>query len=105
MAPHGRELSLDIKKSIISLHKKKQCYQKIPVAATLNLSKSTVAKVVQHYQEFGTIKSVNKRYVMVDRYVTREVSQNPKKVLPSLLVNNLRCVVQHFSGNYTMSLA
>ena len=53
MAPHGKELSLDIKKSIIYLHKNKQGYQKI--ATTLNLSKTTVVKVVQHYQKFGTI--------------------------------------------------
>ena len=84
MAPHGKELSLDIKKSIIYLHKNKQGYQKI--ATTLNLSKSTVAKVVQHYQKFGTIKSVNKRSgrprkltARLDRYVTREVSQKPRK--------------------------
>ena len=55
MAPHGRELTLDIKKSIIYLHKNKQGNQKI--ATTLNLSKSNVAKVVQHYQKFVTIKS------------------------------------------------
>ena len=73
MAPHGKELSLDIKKSIIYSHKNKQGYQKI--ATTLNLSK-----------KFGTIKSVNRRSgrprkltARLDRYVTREVSQKPGK--------------------------
>ena len=84
MALHGRKLSLDIKKSIIFLHKKKQAYKKIPT--TLNLSESTVAKVVQHYQKFDTIKSINKRSggprnltTRLDRYVTRDVSQKPRK--------------------------
>ena len=84
MAPHGRELSFDFKELITSIHKKKQSYQKI--AATLNLSKSTVAKAVQHNQKYGTIKSVNKHpglprklTTRLDRYITREVSQNPRK--------------------------
>ena len=84
MAPHGRELSFHFKELITSLHKKKQGYQKI--AATLNLSKSTVAKAVQHYQKYGTIKSVNRRSgrprkltTRLNLYVTREVSQNPRK--------------------------
>ena len=61
-----------------------------------------MAKVVQHYQKFGTIKSVNKRSgrprkltSRLDRYVTREVSQNPRKSATEL-VNYLRCVVSTF---------
>ena len=111
MAPHGKELSLDFKKSIISLHTKKQGYQKI--ATTLNLSKNTMAKVVQHYQKYGTIKSVNRRSgrphklkISLDRYITKGVSQNPRKSAAELVCEvseNVWC--QHFSFNYTTNLA
>ena len=48
MAPHGKELLLDLKQTVISLHQDKQGYNKI--AKTLKLSKYTVAKVVQKYK-------------------------------------------------------
>ncbi len=42
MAPHGKELSEDLKKNIVALHKDGVGYKKI--AKTLKLSCSTVAK-------------------------------------------------------------
>ena len=84
MAPCGKELSLDFKELIISLHKNE--------TTTLNLSKSTGAKVVQHYQKYGTIILVHRR----SERPRKLVSQNKKKVLLSLLVNCLRCVVPAF---------
>ncbi len=45
MAPHGKELSEDLKKMIVALHKDGVGYKKI--AKTLKLSSSTVAKTIQ----------------------------------------------------------
>ena len=58
MAPHGKELSLDLKQAIISLHQDKHGYKKI--AKTLKLSKNTVAKVVHRYKRNGTLQAVKK---------------------------------------------
>ena len=59
-----------------------------------------MAKVVQHYRKFGTIKSVNKRSgrprkltSRFDRYATREVSQNPRKS-----ANELACELSEMCG-------
>ncbi len=48
MAPHGRERSQDLKKKIISFHKKGEGYKK------LLISQNTVAKVVQTSKKDGT---------------------------------------------------
>ena len=45
MAPHGKELSEDLKKRIVALHKNGLGYKKI--VRTLKLSCSTVAKTIQ----------------------------------------------------------
>ncbi len=47
MAHHGKELSEDLKKGIVALHKDGVGYKKI--AKTLKLSCSTVAKTIQQF--------------------------------------------------------
>ena len=48
MAPHGKELSEDLKRHIVALHEDGQGYKKI--ANTLKLSCSTVAKIIQRFK-------------------------------------------------------
>ncbi len=52
MAPHGKELSEDLKKRIVALHKDGVDYMKI--AKTLKLSCSTVAKTIQRFNRTGS---------------------------------------------------
>ncbi len=47
MAPHGKQLSEDLKQRIVALHKDGVGYKKI--AKTLKLSCSTVAKNIQRF--------------------------------------------------------
>ncbi len=52
MAPHSKELSEDLKKRIVALHKDGVGYKKI--AKTLKLSCSTVAKTIQRFNRTGS---------------------------------------------------
>ncbi len=55
MAPHGKELSEDLKKRMVALHKDGVGYKKI--AKTLKLSCSTVAKTIQRFNRTGSTQN------------------------------------------------
>ncbi len=55
MAPHGKELSEDLKKIIIALRKDGVGYKKF--AKTLKLSCSTVAKTIQRFNRTGSTQN------------------------------------------------
>ena len=55
MAPHGKELSEDLKRHILAQHEDGQGYKKI--ANTLKLSYSTVAKIIQHFKNAGSTQN------------------------------------------------
>ncbi len=55
MAPHGKELSEDLKKIIVALHKDGVGYKKI--AKTLKLCCSTVAKTIQSFNRTGSTQN------------------------------------------------
>ncbi len=59
MAPHGKELSKDLKKIIVALHKNGIGYKKI--AKTLKLSCSTVAKTIQRFNRTGSTQNRPRR--------------------------------------------
>ncbi len=56
MAPHGKELSEDLKKNIVALHKDGVGYKKID--KTLKLSCSTVAKTIERFNR--TVSTQNR---------------------------------------------
>ncbi len=55
MAPHGKELSEDLKKGIVALNKDRVGYKKI--AKTLKLSCSTVAKIILQFNRTGSTQN------------------------------------------------
>ena len=55
MAPHGKELSENLKRRIVALHEDAQGYKKI--ANTLKLSCSTVAKIILRFKWAGSTQS------------------------------------------------
>ncbi len=122
MAPHGREMSQDLRKKIISLHKKGEGYKKISKA--LLISQNTVAKVVQTFKKDGTATISQRRpggprklTPRQERLLMRRVEENPhasslhfidgimnsqmycsilkEKMLPSLRALGLRALFQH----------
>ncbi len=58
IAPHGKELSEDLKKIIVALHKDDVGYKKI--AKTLKQSCSMVAKTMQRFNRTGSTKNRNR---------------------------------------------
>ncbi len=75
MAPHGREMSQDLRKKIISLHKKGEGYKKISKA--LIISQNTVAKVVQTFKKDGTA-TISQRLPGRPRKLTPGASSDEK---------------------------
>ena len=55
MAPHGKELSEDLKRRIVALHEDGQGYKKI--SNTLKLSCSSVAKIIQLFKSAGSTQN------------------------------------------------
>ncbi len=55
MAPHGKELSEDLRKRFVTLHKDGIDYKKI--AKTLKLSCSMVAKTIQQFNRTGSTQN------------------------------------------------
>ncbi len=76
MAPHGREMSQDLRKKIIYLHKKGEGYKKISKALLIN--QNTVAKVVQTFKKDGTRRPGRPRKLTPrqERLLMRRVDEN-----------------------------
>ncbi len=55
MAPHGKELSEDLRIRIVALHKDGRGYKKI--SNNLKLSNSTVAKFIQRFFKTGSTRN------------------------------------------------
>ena len=80
MAPHGKELSEQLKKRIIALHKDGLGYKKI--ANTLKMSCSTVAKIIQRFFRTGSTRNrprqgrPKKLSPRAQRHIQRLISKN-----------------------------
>ncbi|CAI9614414.1 unnamed protein product, partial [Staurois parvus] len=86
MAPHGKELSEDLKKRIVPVHKDGLGYKKI--AKPLKLSCSMVAKTIQQFTRTGSIQN------------------RPRHGRPKKLSARAQCHIQRLSlGNRCMSAA
>jgi len=84
MAPHGKELSEDLKKRIVALHKDGVGYKKI--AKTLKLSCSMVAKTIQRFNR--TVSTQNRPH-----------HGRPKKLIARAQCHihiNIKHTVSHF---------
>ena len=88
MAPHGKELSEDVRTRIVALHKDGLCYKKI--ANTLKLSYSTVAKVIQRFSRTGSTRNrplqdrTKKLSPRVQRHIQRLASKNRRMSAASI---------------------
>ncbi len=90
MAPHGKELSEDLKKIIVSLHKDGIGYKKI--AKTLKLSCSTVAKTIQRFNRTGSTQN-------------RPRHGRPKKLSArAQYYSNIRSVGWHSNFNFEIQI-
>ncbi len=78
LLPHGREMSQDLRKKIISLHKKDEGYKKISKA--LLISQNTVAKVVQTFKKDGTATISQRRPGRPRKLTTRQERLLMKRV-------------------------
>ena len=73
MAPHGNELSEDLKRHFVALHEDSKGYKKI--ANTLKLSCSTVAKIIQRFKSAGSTQNrpwvgrLKKLSAFAERYI------------------------------------
>ena len=90
MAPHGKEMSKDLRKKVVLLHQKGLGYKKI--SNILSISRNTVAKVIQKYENDGeTLTSAErsgrprKLSLRCERRIMRKVKENPKLTAPELL--------------------
>ncbi len=88
MAPHGKELSEDLKKIIVALHKDGIGYEKI--AKTLKLSCSTVAKNIQRFNRTGSTQNrprhgrPKKLSARAQRYIQRLCLRNRRMSAASI---------------------
>ncbi|ROI79364.1 hypothetical protein DPX16_7252 [Anabarilius grahami] len=78
MAPHGREMSHDLRKKIISLHQKGEGYKKISKA--LLISQKTVAKVEQKWKKDGTATISQRRPGCPQKLTPRQESLLMRRV-------------------------
>ena len=82
MAPHGKELTVDLKRRIVALHEDSQGFKKI--ANTLKLSCSTVAKIIQRFKRAGSTQNRPR----VGR--PKKLSARAERHIQTLSLNNRR---------------